>query len=79
MGNPPEKSALVIESNSSPNNALAIATMVANVHGKIAYTVQKMESRKWKIILTKGVIEDLRKMVEVAMGMNKGMRMVEGE
>jgi hypothetical protein len=70
---PAEESALVIESGLSPIRSIETASMVANVRGKISYTIMMVGSRRWKVKLTGGAMEDLRKAVAMA----KGVKIIE--
>jgi hypothetical protein len=70
---PTAESALVIESGLSPVHAIETATVVANVRGKVGYSLQMLGNRRYKVTLTQGTMEDLRK----ALIMAKGVKIVE--
>ena len=71
----PSESALVIESGLSPMQSLETGIVVANVRGKISYNLQMIGSRRWKVTLTRGSMDDLRK----AVSLSRGVRIIEGK
>jgi hypothetical protein len=54
----------IISKIQSPEKALSAGEVIAKVRDLIEYSLERVEGSRWKIILTRGRLEDLQKAIK---------------